>query len=370
MRNSQLAVLCAVIVAAALIVAGGNFALVELAQAGHGPRASAGDRRRAGRRPPGRKKLVVAMMPKSKGNAYFIACQKGAEEAAKELGVELLWDGPTEPDPAKQNKIVETWITREVDVIAVAVENPGGLSTALRKAREAGIKVVTWDADAGEDARDFFCNQATPEGIGDTLMDTAAKLMGGEGKFAIITGSLTAANLNVWRDRIAQRAKDFPKINCAEIVYCDDKQNVAFDLGKQMLNKYPDLKLIMAICSPAVPGAAEAVKQSGRTGREGDRPRPAEREQEVRPRRRHAGRRSCGTRPTSATWPSTRPRRPTNGTLKPGDKTFEAGRLGKLNDRGHGHHPRQAVRVHEGEHRPVRFLSGELHTEKLNPKMP
>ena len=34
-------------------------------------------------------------MPKSKGNAYFISCKKGAEEAAKELGCKLLWDGPT-----------------------------------------------------------------------------------------------------------------------------------------------------------------------------------------------------------------------------------------------------------------------------------
>src|ERR1700692_4302105 len=86
----------------------------------------------------GGKQITVALMPKSKGNAYFISCKKGAEEAAKELGVKLLWDGPTEPDPAKQNEIVETWITRGVDVIAVAVENRDGISTALRKAREKG----------------------------------------------------------------------------------------------------------------------------------------------------------------------------------------------------------------------------------------
>ena len=68
------------------------------------------------------------MMPKSKGNAYFIACRKGAEEAASELGVKLIWDGPTDPDPAKQNEVVDTWITRGVDVIAVAVENREGIS--------------------------------------------------------------------------------------------------------------------------------------------------------------------------------------------------------------------------------------------------
>jgi len=92
--------------------------------------------------------LTVAMMPKSKGNAYFIACKKGADEAAKELGVKLIWDGPTDPDPAGQNNIVDGWITRGVDVIAVAVENREGMSSVLKKARGKGIKVVTWDADS------------------------------------------------------------------------------------------------------------------------------------------------------------------------------------------------------------------------------
>ena len=145
------------------------------------------------------------MMPKSKGNAYFIACRKGAEEAAKELGVKLIWDGPTDPDPAKQNEVIDTWITRGVDVIAVAVENREGISSVLRKARERGIKVITWDADAEPDARDFFVNQATPEGIGQTLMDNAARVLGGKGEFAIITASLTAANMIEWQKTIEAR---------------------------------------------------------------------------------------------------------------------------------------------------------------------
>src|SRR5271154_1736815 len=74
----------------------------------------------AGSPAPAGKKLTMAFMPKSKGNAYFISCKQGADEAAKELGVELLFDGPTDPDPAKQNEIVDNWITLGVDAIAVA----------------------------------------------------------------------------------------------------------------------------------------------------------------------------------------------------------------------------------------------------------
>src|SRR6266446_5424922 len=213
----------------------------------------------------GGKQITIAVMPKSVGNAYFISCKKGAEAAASELGVKLLWNGPTEPDPARQNEIVETWITRGVDVIAVSVDNREGISTALRKARQKGIKVITWDSDADADARDFLINQATPEGIGFTLMDEAARALGGKGEFAIITASLTAANMNEWQKFIEQRrAEKYPDIKMADLRPCDDMKDKAFAEATAILNANPDVKLLMAICSPAVPGASEAVKQSGR----------------------------------------------------------------------------------------------------------
>jgi len=212
-------------------------------------------------------KLTVALMPKSKGNAYFVACKKGADEAAKELGVDLLFDGPTETDPAKQNEIIEGWITKGVDVIAAACENREGISTALKKAQEKGIKVVTYDSDANPDARSFFVNQATPEGIGQTLMDEAAKQCGEEGEFAIITATLTAANMIEWQKHIKARlAEKYPKMTLKDIRPCDDQKDKAQSEATALMGAHPNLKLIMAICSPAVPGAAEAVKQAGKAG--------------------------------------------------------------------------------------------------------
>src|SRR5438034_490631 len=96
----------------------------------------------------GGRKITVALMPKSKGNAYFVSCRQGAEAAARELGVDLIFDGPTTPDPAKQNEIIENWITLGVEVIAAACENKEGISTALRKAKQKGIKVLTYDSAA------------------------------------------------------------------------------------------------------------------------------------------------------------------------------------------------------------------------------
>lgn len=266
-RNSQVAVLSAVIIAGALIVAASNWMLVRSLRPAAGAAALVGGAETTGAAAatPRAAKPVVAMMPKAKGDPYFISARKGADSAANALGVELLWDGPTDLDPAKQNEVVEAWITRGVDAIAVSVENKEAISTVLRKARQKGIKVVTWDADATQDARDFFVNQATPQGIGYTLTDEAARIMGGKGEFAIITASLSAANQNEWIKYIKERLAKYPEMKLIAIQPSEGDRDRAFTETQTVLKVHPNVKLIMAIAAPAVPGAAEAVKQSGRT---------------------------------------------------------------------------------------------------------
>ena len=213
-------------------------------------------------------KLVITMMPKAKGNAYFISCKAGADKAAKELGVELLFDGPTDSNAAKQNEIVENWITLGVDVITVAAENKEGISTALRKAQKQGIKVLTYDADALPDARSFFVNQATPQGIAYGLVDEAARLMGGEGEFAIITATLTAGNQREWLKYMdAYLPQKYPKMKLVAVRPSDDLKDKAQSEATALMSANPNLKLLMAICTPGTPGAAEAVKQAGKTGK-------------------------------------------------------------------------------------------------------
>jgi rhamnose transport system substrate-binding protein len=263
MKNVQVVILCAAILGGALIVAGSNVWLV---------RSVTGGGRSSEEQPAAVRRAtasvvapVVAMMPKAKGDPYFVSCRTGAEQAAKELGVDLIWDGPTGLDAAKQNELVENWITRKVDVIAVAVENRGGISSVLRKARSRGIHVLTWDADAEPDARDFFVNQATPEGIGNALTDEAARLLGEKGDFAIITGALSAANQNEWIAFIKKRvAEKHPGMKLETIRPSDDDRDKAFFETQTILKVHPTVKLVMAISAPAVPGAGEAIRQSGR----------------------------------------------------------------------------------------------------------
>jgi len=215
----------------------------------------------------GTQHLTIALLPKSKGNQFFLTVEKGARQAADEIGAKLVFDGPTDNDPAKQNEILENWISLGVDVIAAASQNKGGISLPLKKARAKGITVVTYDSDANGDARAFFINQATPQSIGETLMDSAAKLCGEEGEFAIITGTLTAGNLNTWRDFIEARlAAKYPRMKLVATKPSDDDKGKAQQEAANLISAYPAIKCIMAITSPAVPGAAEAVKQAGKAG--------------------------------------------------------------------------------------------------------
>ena len=246
-KNSQVAAICASVLAGSLIIVASNYWLVRSL------------------RTPTPQSVHIAMMPKAKGDPYFASCKLGADEAARELGADLIWDGPTDLDPAKQNEVVEGWITRHVDVIAVSVSNQAAISTVLRKALANGIHVLTWDADAQTDARDFFIDQATPQGIGYTLTDEAARLLNGNGEFAIITGAMSAANQNEWIKFIRERlAAKYPNLKLVTIRPCDDDRDRAFAEAQTLVKVYPNLKLIMGIAAPAVPGAAEAVKQSGR----------------------------------------------------------------------------------------------------------
>ena len=214
------------------------------------------------------KRITVAMLPKKKGVPYFTSCSEGAMEAAKELNVELIYDGPTSGDPAEAAKMIDQWTAQGVDVIAVSPNDPAVLGPAMKRARDAGIKVITWDADADADTREFLVNQATPEEIGFSLVDAMAKDLGGdqaEGEVAIVTAALTAANQNEWMKHMRIRLEKYPGLKLVEVKPSNEDQKLAFSVSQDMMKAYPNLRGIFAISSVAFPGAAEAIKQAGKT---------------------------------------------------------------------------------------------------------
>jgi ABC-type sugar transport system substrate-binding protein len=218
----------------------------------------------------GDKKLVIGVMPKLVGIDYFNACEQGAREAGRELGVEVVYDGPATNDVTKQAQMVETWVTKKYDAIAIAPNDPDAIGVALDKARKRGIKVITWDADAVAGARDFFVNQAANSAVASSLMDLMAKEVGPEAKYIIVTGSLTAANQNIWMAEMEKyRAATYPGMTnlSATPKASEEDSALATTLTLECLKTYPDLQGIFAITSTGLPGAAEAIRKAGAADR-------------------------------------------------------------------------------------------------------
>lgn len=217
-------------------------------------------------KPPG--SITVAMMPKLINIDYFDACKRGASKAAEELGIQLVYDGPTEPSGSEQNKFFDTWIRQGVQAICVAPNQPKTIRRFVEKAQAQGIKVLTWDSDAPESGRDLFVNQVDEKVLGERLIDDLAAQMGEEGEWAIAIASLDAANLNIWRQHAEARAKEkYPRLRLVATEVTKEDENFARQKVETLLNAYPNLKGIVAFDSNSVPGAAEAVKRSGRIGR-------------------------------------------------------------------------------------------------------
>lgn len=215
------------------------------------------------------KKITVCLLPKKTGVPYFTTCAKGAQEAADELGIKLIYDGPADGAAEKSASMIEKWTLQGVDVIAVSPNDPKVLAPAMKKARDKGIHVITWDADGEPGTREFFVNQATAKDIGYALVDTMAKDIGGadpSGEVAIITAALTAANQNEWIKYINERLPNYPKLKMTETLPSEEDAKLAFQRAQDLMKTHPNLKGIFAISSVAFPAAADAVKQTGKAG--------------------------------------------------------------------------------------------------------
>jgi ABC-type sugar transport system substrate-binding protein len=213
-------------------------------------------------------KKVIAMLPKLINIDYFDACKRGASKSAEELGVTLIYDGPTEPSGSEQNKFIDTWIRQGVNAICIAPNQPKTIRRFVEKAQAQGIKVLTWDSDAPESGRDLFVNQVDEKVLGERLVDDLAQQMGEEGEWAIAIASLDAANLNTWRRYAEARAKEkYPKLKLVATEVTKEDENFARQKIETLLNAYPNLKGIIAFDSNSVPGASEAVKRAGKIGK-------------------------------------------------------------------------------------------------------
>ena len=222
--------------------------------------------------PPDRrgKTLSVVDIPKLVGIPYFAATSKGIAEAARELGnVSVKTVGSGRPSSADQVDSIESAVARGVDGILFAADDPVAIAPALNSALAKGMNVIGYDADAEPDARQWFVDQAEPNGIAKALVDTMAAQIGEDGGFAIITSSATTPNQARWiAEMSAYAAKCHPKMRWLETIEAQEDNLLSFDGTTTLIGKYGEaIKGIFTMTSVATPAAAEAVTEAGDCGR-------------------------------------------------------------------------------------------------------
>src|SRR6202008_582654 len=147
---------------------------------------------------PIKKDLKFTVIPKNINNPYMVIQSGGAIDACKELGIEGKVEGPSETGASAQVPYINTAITQRQNAILISANDPNALVPYLKKAMSQKITVVTLDSDTAPEARNVFINQASAEGIGQSLVQTLAKEIGNSGDFAILSATPNATNQNTW----------------------------------------------------------------------------------------------------------------------------------------------------------------------------
>jgi len=214
----------------------------------------------------GAKKYRILIMPKLMGIPYFNASEKGALQAGVDLGAEVIYAGPTQIDAAVQVKMIEDYISRGVDAICIAPNDPAAVTPVLKKARQKGIVVLDWDTPADKAVVDLSIHQIDDKVYGEHIWDLFVDKLGRKtGNYAVLTGGLEAENLNTWIDYGLAHAKQvYPGLKLvAERIPTNENQQEAYVKTLNLLKAYPNLDGIIALSSPAPIGAAQAVREKG-----------------------------------------------------------------------------------------------------------
>ena len=208
---------------------------------------------------------TIVVMPKLVGIPYFNASENGVNAARDELGIDARYVGPTEGDAALQVQMIEDLLVDGIDAIAIAPNDPDSVSPALQKCIADGVLVMDWDTTANGDDVTYSLHQIDDKVLGETLIDLLVDKMGEEGEYAIVTGYLTAANLNTWiqygQDYAAEKYPGLKLVT--DPVASDESAQEAYNQALALIQAYPDLKGILGYSTPAPIGCAMAVREKG-----------------------------------------------------------------------------------------------------------
>ena len=211
----------------------------------------------------------IALVVKSLGNGFFDAANKGAQDAAKELGdVEVIYTGPTTATAEAQIEVVNSLIAQQVDAIAISANDPDALVPVLKRAMDRGIKVISWDSGVAPEGRMLHLNPSDVNLIGETIVKLAADYLPEGGDVAILSAASTATNQNAWIEAAKKVIPEkYPNINLVATVYGDDDSVKSTEEARGLISAYPDLKAIIAPTTVGVVAAAQVVTDQDLIGK-------------------------------------------------------------------------------------------------------
>ena len=213
------------------------------------------------------KAIDMVLLPKFLGIAVFDEANQGAQEAHKELGNtgKLEFLGPTpENSVAGQIEIVTNATTQGVKAIMISNNAGDQIVPAVKAAREKGMTVVTWDSPvpSGE-GEQLFIAQVDFDQTGTVMADMALSILGADGgKFAVLSASPDAANQNAWIASMKEALKDakYSKLELLDVVYGNDQSETSYKQALALVDKYPDMKLIMSPTTVGIVAASKAMQ--------------------------------------------------------------------------------------------------------------
>jgi len=212
---------------------------------------------------------TYVLVPKNLGNPYFDTANKGAQQAAGELGVTVTYQGSAAADATQQIQLINSLIAQHVNGLAISANDADALVPVGKTAMSQNIPVVSWDAAISPDGRNVHVNQANAEDIGRSEIDLMEKMTGGKGgKIAILSATSTAPNQNTWigfmKDELTK--PEYANLQLVSTVYGDDQDEKSYTEAQGLMTTYPDLKGIIAPTTVGIAAAARAVTDANKIG--------------------------------------------------------------------------------------------------------
>ena len=213
--------------------------------------------------------VKIALLVKNLGNGFFDAANKGAQEAAKELGdVQVIYTGPTQATPEGQIDIINQLVAQGVNAIAVSANDADALVPALKKAMDRGITVISFDSGVSKDGRMMNLYASAPDQIGEQNVKMASDLLNGQkGDVAVLSATSTATNQNQWIEVMKKVVGKYPNVNLTTVVYGDDKQDKSYTEAQGLITSNPNLKVIIAPTTVGIAAAAQYVEDNKLVGK-------------------------------------------------------------------------------------------------------